>query len=77
LITLMHGLEQVLLNLYLEVSPDQAGAATHGYPNLEKLLACLRSRDAEASHAAMRSHLLRQRALVVERLAARSSSSES
>jgi DNA-binding FadR family transcriptional regulator len=68
LITLMRGLEHALLNLYLEASPEHAGAAPHGYTNLEKLLACLEARDTEGAFATMRAHLLRQRAQVVEKL---------
>jgi GntR family transcriptional repressor for pyruvate dehydrogenase complex len=68
LITLMHGLEHALLNLYLEASPDHAGAAPRGYNNLRKLIACLRARDVEGASATMRAHLLRQRAQVMDQL---------
>lgn len=71
LITLMHGLEHALLNLYLEASPEHAGSAPRGYNNLRKLIDCLRTRDAEGAVATMRGHLLRQRAQVVDQLGRR------
>lgn len=68
LITLMNGLEHSLLNLYLEASPDQAGAAPRGYNNLQAILDHLRARDSEQAFAVMRMHLLRQRGQVANRL---------
>lgn len=71
LVMLMHGLEHALLNLYLEASPEHAGAAPHGYTNLERILARLQARDAEGALLAMRTHLVRQRERVVDRLGRR------
>jgi GntR family transcriptional repressor for pyruvate dehydrogenase complex len=71
LVTLMHGLEHALLNLYLEASPEHAGAAPRGYRNLETILDRLRAHDPEGALQAMRGHLLRQREQVVDRLTRR------
>jgi DNA-binding FadR family transcriptional regulator len=76
LITLMHGLEHSLLNLYLEASPEHAGAAPRGYNNLQAILDHLRMRDAEQAFAVMRMHLLRQRARVVDQLAPKQGAEE-
>jgi GntR family transcriptional repressor for pyruvate dehydrogenase complex len=68
LMTLMHGLEHVLLNLYIEMHPEQTGTPQHGYSSLTRILDSLAARDSEASYAAMRSHLLFQRQQVMVKM---------
>lgn len=67
LIALMHALEHILLNLYLEIHPEQTANVEHGYNNLRKILTSLIARDPESAHAAMRTHLLFQRKRVTEK----------
>ncbi|MEL1251166.1 FadR/GntR family transcriptional regulator [Aurantiacibacter gilvus] len=68
LITLMHGLEHALLNLYLDV-PVRTSTAPKTYPMLHKILECLEQHNSEAAFQTMRSHLLSQQSAVVERFA--------
>ncbi len=70
LMTLMHGLEHVLLNLYNEMHPDQTVTPQHGYSSLTRILDALVARDPQASYTAMRSHLLFQREQVLARMGA-------
>src|SRR6478736_6489287 len=68
LITLMHGLEHVMLNLYVEAWPRADGHLPHGYDALGKIVERLEARDAEGALQAMRSHLVARRRSVLQLL---------
>jgi DNA-binding FadR family transcriptional regulator len=68
LITLMHGLEQAILNLYLEAWPDYTGVANQRYSGLTEILERLDARDSEGAFHAMRAHLIGRRESTIERL---------
>jgi GntR family transcriptional repressor for pyruvate dehydrogenase complex len=71
LMTLMHGLEHVLLNLYIEMHPEQTVAPAHGYSSLTRILDSLIDHDPRASYEAMHSHLLFQRQQAMTKMGGR------
>jgi GntR family transcriptional repressor for pyruvate dehydrogenase complex len=68
LITLMHGLEHAVLNLYVEAWPRGEGHLPHGYDALGRILERLEARDPDGALQEMRSHLLARRQSVLEQL---------
>lgn len=71
LVVLMQALSRALVNLYVDAAhpAESLGAAT-GYRALGEVLKRIEDRDAAGASRAMHEHLLRQRDLVVRRLAA-------
>jgi GntR family transcriptional repressor for pyruvate dehydrogenase complex len=68
LITLMHALEHALLNLYMEIWPEQTGMAPQNYSSLAKILEQLEARDSEGAFRTMREHLAGRRQSVLDQL---------
>ncbi|MET0307329.1 MAG: FCD domain-containing protein [Sphingomonas sp.] len=68
LITMMHGLEHTLLNLYVESWSDQMPSTPQSYDTLAKILDLLEARDSEGAFQTMREHLMNRRRSIIERL---------
>jgi GntR family transcriptional regulator, transcriptional repressor for pyruvate dehydrogenase complex len=67
LITLMHALENALLNLFIAVEPDATSKAIR-YDSLNGILDRIAARDGEGAFMAMREHLTNRRQSMVYRL---------